>query len=149
VTECIFCSIAEGKAHSAQLGENKHALAVLDAYPVVEGHSLVIPKKHHRALWEIPREELNGIFDLIIEVEKSLLQNLHCEGVDLRQHYRPFVPESKLKKDHLHFHLIPRKSWDELFKKAGTKETELRKEPVKKELESLAERIRGKQKNHR
>src|SRR3989338_4438157 len=130
--DCVFCKIAGGKSHAAVLGENPHALAVLDAFPVLEGHSLVIPKKHHKALWEIPREELNGIFDLIIQVEKDLLENLPCGGVDLRQHYRPFVPESKLSKHHLHFHLIPRKSWDDLFKHAGAKETELRKEPVKK-----------------
>ena len=143
---CVFCEVAEGKAHRALLGENKHALAVLDSYPILEGHSLVIPRKHHKSLWDIPKGELNAIFDLIIETEKMLLENLPCEGVDLRQHYRPFIPEGRLVKQHVHFHLIPRKSWDELFKKAGTKETELRTEPKQKELDKLAEKIRGKRK---
>ncbi|MFH0923076.1 MAG: HIT family protein [Candidatus Micrarchaeota archaeon] len=144
--DCVFCIIAGGKAHAAKLGENKHALAVLDAYPLVEGHSLVIPKKHHKALWEIPKAELHAIFELIMEIERKLLENLPCEGVDLRQHYRPFVPESKLAKHHLHFHLIPRKSWDELFKHVGTRETKFRTEPERKNLDELAGRINGKQK---
>lgn len=144
--ECAFCNIVEGKSHSAKLGENKDALAILDAYPIVEGHTLVIPRKHHKALWDFSKEELHSIFDLIVSTEKMLLENLPCGGVDLRQHYRPFVPETKLSKQHVHFHLMPRKSWDPLFKHVGTRETELRKEPLQKELEGLAEKIVGKQK---
>jgi len=146
VKDCVFCNLVEGKTHRALIGENKHAIAVLDAYPIVEGHSLVIPKKHHEALWDIPKEELHAIFELVVEVEKKLLKNLPCGGVDLRQHYRPFVPESKLKKNHLHFHLIPRKTWDDLFKHVGTRETKFRTEPERKSLDGLAERINGKQK---
>lgn len=144
--DCVFCWIAAGKNHSAKLGENKHALAILDAYPLLEGHSLVIPKKHHKSLAEIPKEELHAIFDLIVETEDLLLKNLPCEGVDLRQHYRPFVPESKLAKQHLHFHLLPRKSWDEFFKKVGGRETAMRTTPTSGQLDTLAGKIRGEQK---
>ena len=144
--ECVFCSIAEGKAHSAKLGENKNAIAILDAFPIVEGHTLVIPKTHHKALWDFNKEELHSIFDLIVDTEKLLLKNLPCGGVDLRQHYRPFVPETRLAKEHVHFHLLPRKSWDQLFKNVGARETEMRKEPGQKDLDSLAQKIVGKQK---
>ena len=144
--ECVFCSIVEGKQHSAKIGENESAIAILDAYPMIEGHSLVIPKKHCTALWDIPKSELHDVFDLIVESERLLLKNLPCDGVDVRQHYRPFVPETKLSKQHVHFHLLPRKSWDYLFKHVGTRETELRVEPGEKDLEALAERISGKQK---
>ncbi|MEM4254978.1 MAG: HIT domain-containing protein [Candidatus Norongarragalinales archaeon] len=144
--DCVFCTIVEGKAHSAKLGENKHAMAILDAFPIVEGHTLVIPKAHHKALWDFNKDELHSIFDLVVAIEKMLLKNLPCDGVDLRQHYRPFVPETKLSKQHVHFHLLPRKSWDNLFKHVGVRETELRKEPSQKDLDSLAEKIRGKQK---
>ncbi len=141
--ECVFCAIAAGKKPCAKLGESAHAIAILDVYPLVEGHSLVIPKKHHKSLAEIPREEMNDILDLVIGAEALLLENLPCEGIDLRQHYRPFVPESKLAKRHLHFHLIPRKSWDEMFKRVGKHETAMRTQPTQTQLDGLAARIRG------
>src|SRR3989344_4651421 len=89
--ECVFCAIVEGKAHSAKLGENKNAIAILDAFPIVEGHTLVIPKTHHKALWDFNKEELHSVFDLIVD-------------------------------------------------------TEMRKEPGQKDLDSLAQKIVGKQK---
>lgn len=144
--ECVFCEIVKGKKFSAVICENKFGMSILDSYPLVTGHTLVIPKKHHEKMWEITKPELNGIFELILETEQLLLQNLPCEGVDLRQHYRPFVPESKLAKHHLHVHLIPRKSWDPLFKEVGRKETSLRTEPPQKQLKQLALKIKGKQK---
>lgn len=144
--ECVFCEIVEGKKFKAIICENEHGMSILDAYPLVEGHTLVIPRKHHENMLEITKIELNGIFDLIIETERRLLENLPCQGIDLRQHYRPFVPETKLSKHHLHVHLIPRKSHDQLFEQVGSKETALRTEPSEKEMKELALKISGKQK---
>ena len=45
-SECIFCSIASGKAQSYKIAENGSAVAVLEINPVSRGHVLVIPKGH-------------------------------------------------------------------------------------------------------
>lgn len=36
-------------------------------------------------------------------------------GCDVRQNYRPFLPQGRVKIDHLHFHVLPRTNEDELF----------------------------------
>lgn len=44
--ECIFCSIASGKAQSYKIDENDSAVAVLEINPVSKGHTLIISKEH-------------------------------------------------------------------------------------------------------
>ena len=43
--DCIFCQIAQKKAKSWKVYENKHVYAFLDIGAVNEYHTLVIPKK--------------------------------------------------------------------------------------------------------
>lgn len=43
---CIFCSIASGKANSYKIDETDDAVAVLEINPISKGHTLVITKKH-------------------------------------------------------------------------------------------------------
>ena len=44
--DCIFCKIVKGEIPSAKIYEDKEFLVILDAFPYVEGQTLVIPKKH-------------------------------------------------------------------------------------------------------
>lgn len=139
--ECVFCDILQGKISRALIAENEHAIAVMDSYPVQEGHCLIIPKKHHESLIEIPEKELWGVMQLAVKVETAMMKALKCGGIDLKQHYRPFLKQSKLKVNHLHFHLIPRNKDDEIFKTVLVHELKLRKEPALQELNEIAEKI--------
>lgn len=51
---CIFCQIVKGKIPCWQIYEDRDFLAFLDIAPFCEGHTLVIPKKHYRWVWDIP-----------------------------------------------------------------------------------------------
>jgi histidine triad (HIT) family protein len=53
-TECIFCKIAKGEIPCYKIYEDKDFLAFLDIVPFTEGHTLVVPKKHYRWVWEVP-----------------------------------------------------------------------------------------------
>jgi len=44
--ECIFCKIARGDMGHERVYEDKDIIAFLDAFPCVEGQTLIIPKKH-------------------------------------------------------------------------------------------------------
>lgn len=44
--ECIFCKIVAGRAPATVVREWPHVLAILPLNPVVEGHTLVLPKAH-------------------------------------------------------------------------------------------------------
>ena len=46
-------------------------------------------------------------------------------GVDVRQNYRPFKPQSPLKVNHVHFHVLPRSEGDYLYKVSERFEADL------------------------
>ncbi|MCX6748312.1 MAG: hypothetical protein NT076_01785 [Candidatus Pacearchaeota archaeon] len=47
-SECVFCSITQGKTQSYKLEENKKSLAILEINPLSQGHSLVLSKNHDK-----------------------------------------------------------------------------------------------------
>lgn len=55
--ECIFCKIVKGEVPCFKIYEDKDFLAFLDAFPFCRGHTLVIPKRHYRWVWDVPNLE--------------------------------------------------------------------------------------------
>ena len=44
--DCVFCDIAQGKAPATVVREWDDAIAIVPLGPVVDGHVLVIPRRH-------------------------------------------------------------------------------------------------------
>lgn len=116
---CPFCKPSE-----RVLKENATAQVILSNPRKVPGHFLVIPKRHVEKPWELESQELQDIFALIFEVEQKIIGKLG-DGCDIRQNYRPFMKQSQLKVDHLHFHVIPRTLDDYIYSISEKFETEL------------------------
>ena len=116
---CPFCQIKD-----RVLKDNKHAQAFLSNPRKVPGHFLVTPKRHIEKPWELTRDELQDIFELIFFIEERLVRSLG-QGADIRQNYRPFLSRSRLKQDHVHFHVYPRYNEDYLYQVAEKFETDL------------------------
>lgn len=51
---CIFCKIVKGEIPSYKVYEDDKFLAFLDINPQSPGHTQVIPKDHHRWVWDVP-----------------------------------------------------------------------------------------------
>src|SRR5580658_7612895 len=100
--DCPFCNLEK-----RELKTNKLASLFLRNPRKVPGHFLVIPKRHVEKPWELTKAELNDIFELLFLVEEKLISKLG-QGADIRQNYRPFMKASKIKQDHVHFHIYPR-----------------------------------------
>jgi histidine triad (HIT) family protein len=52
--DCIFCKIIKGEIPSNKVYEDDNFLAFLDINPESPGHTQVIPKQHHRWVWDVP-----------------------------------------------------------------------------------------------
>ncbi len=104
--------------------ENDHAQVVLSDPHKVPGHILVMPKRHVEKPWDLSAEELTCVFDLIYTIEQKLIGKLG-DGFDIRQSYRPFMPQDDLKLNHLLFHVLPRSRDDYIFKISEQYETDL------------------------
>lgn len=90
----------------------------------MKGHLLVIPKRHVEQPWDLEEIELQQIFSHIHDLQKRISSSLGT-GCDIRQNYRPFMKQGRLKVDHLHFHLLPRTFQDELYEKSMKYETDI------------------------
>jgi histidine triad (HIT) family protein len=97
---CIFCKIANGEIPSNKIWEDENYLAFLDIHPEAEGHTLVIPKKHYRWVWEV--EDYNGYMQKVKEVVKILQEKYKTEvitakiiGIDVSHAHVHLIPFSK------------------------------------------------------
>lgn len=52
---CIFCNIVAGKIPSYKVYEDENFFAFIDIHPQSPGHVQVIPKEHHRWVWDVPQ----------------------------------------------------------------------------------------------
>lgn len=90
----------------------------------MKGHLLVIPKRHIEQPWDMTDIELQETFAHIHDLQKRLSSTFGT-GCDVRQNYRPFIKQGRLKVDHLHFHLLPRTFQDELYEQSMKYETDI------------------------
>ena len=72
LTRCIFCDIISGKADGLIITENEHALAVLDAFPLVSGHTLILSKKHCEKVQDLNQNELVSLVNLLSKVTSAV-----------------------------------------------------------------------------
>jgi histidine triad (HIT) family protein len=130
---CPFCDILT-KNTERIIRESKHAFVVLSNPRLVPGHLLVIPKRHVEKFSELPEEERTELFSEAIKLEEIILEKF-ASGCDMSQHYRPFIKQNRLKVNHLHIHLRPRESEDELYQKVMKYERDVFTDVSKEEFE--------------
>ncbi|MDB5239233.1 MAG: histidine triad protein Hit-like protein involved in cell-cycle regulation [Candidatus Parcubacteria bacterium] len=52
--DCIFCKIVAKEIPAHIVYEDDDFMAFLDIHPLSTGHVQVIPKEHHRWVWDVP-----------------------------------------------------------------------------------------------
>lgn len=109
--DCIFCKIIAKKIPSDIEIETDNFIAMLDQNPKAEGHTLIIPKKHHVNLLDIPNKLAEEFIQLTKKVALSLLENKKGDGFNLIMNNLPPAGQSVM---HAHLHIIPRKEGDGL-----------------------------------
>lgn len=100
--DCIFCKIISGDIPCMKIYEDDLVLAYLDIAPDSDGHTLIIPKKHYKDIFDIPSETLLHIYDVSKVLMKKLEEKLGCNGFSLLQN-NGSVQEVK----HYHLHIKP------------------------------------------
>lgn len=103
--DCIFCKIVRGEIPSYKIYEDDKYLAFLDIARFVDGHTIVIPKKHCRFIWDI--ENVGEFYEFAVKIANHY-RSLGYEFIDSASFGR-LVP-------HAHYHLVPNKKdgndWD-------------------------------------
>lgn len=141
IIKCPFCDLENEKARTLKTG--KLTSVILSNPRLMPGHILVVPKRHIEKPWELTNKEVLAIFEDIKWVEGILLASKLATGCDIRQNYRPFMKQGRIKVNHVHFHVLPRTIEDELFHASMKHETVLFKDLSDKERQSIQELFQG------
>jgi len=113
MSECIFCKIVEGSIPSYKVMENEDCYAFLDIFPANPGHTLVIPKNHVKDIHEADASTYSHVAAMAKEVADLLANKLGPDGTTIFQMSREAGWQTVF---HLHMHVIPRWSDDNLHK---------------------------------
>lgn len=100
--DCIFCKIANGELPSKTLYEDDVVMVIMDASPIRDGHTLIIPKKHFTDFMELDEDTTKHIFTVAKRMTKVLMEKLNANSVTLLINYGD---DQKVK--HYHLHLLP------------------------------------------
>ena len=76
---CIFCKIVQGEIPCYKVYEDEKFLAFLDIRPLNLGHTLVIPKKHYRWVWEV--ENIEEYFKVVQKIALAMKQSLETDYI--------------------------------------------------------------------
>ncbi|MDY3319097.1 HIT family protein [Riemerella anatipestifer] len=110
----IFTKIINGEIPAYKIAEDENHLAFLDAMPLAEGHTLVIPKKEVDLIFDLDTEEFKNLWAFAQQVAKKIEKNIPCERVS--------IAVIGLEVPHAHIHLVPINKIEDLnFKKERVK----------------------------
>lgn len=99
--DCVFCKIIKGEIPAKKIYEDDKVIAILDINPLVDGHVLVIPKKHFKNIYEIDNKEFEEVFERAKKIAKDITKKLNSIGVTFQINYGYNLV------DHFHIHLLP------------------------------------------
>ena len=95
----IFSRIVSGELPAYKVAEDGKHLAFLDITPLVEGHTLVIPKREVDYIFDLPTDELAALHAFAQRVAKAVQAAVPCKRIG--------VAVIGLEVPHAHIHLIP------------------------------------------
>ena len=98
----IFTKIVNGEIPSYKIVEDENYYAFLDIFPLVKGHTLVIPKKEVDYLFDLDDAEYLGLQMFAKKVASALKEAIPCRKIA--------VTVLGLEVPHAHIHLIPMNS---------------------------------------
>ena len=101
---CPFCSTVR-----KVIFETAMSFAILDGFPVSDGHTLIIPKRHTPGFFELSEEEQADCIRLLNKVKAYLEAKYRPDGFNVGVNVGEAAGQTV---PHVHIHLIPRYAGD-------------------------------------
>ena len=112
----MFCSMAADPEHDEDnfvLHRTEHAFIVLNLYPYITGHLMVVPYLHTSEFDSVPKEITDELMDLAKRAQTALREVYSPSGFNLGMNLGAAAGAGIT--DHIHIHLMPRWSGDTNF----------------------------------
>ena len=113
---CVFCALL------AEAGDDRdkfivhraaHNFVVLNIYPYISGHLMVVPYAHLADLDRVPKEATDELMDLAKRAQTALREIYRPQGFNLGMNLGKAAGAGVA--DHLHLHVMPRWTGDTNF----------------------------------
>jgi len=95
----IFSKIVQGEIPCHKIAEDDQFLAFLDVMPLVEGHTLVIPKQEIDYIFDLDPEVLADLMKFAQRIAPAIKKVIPCKRIG--------VAVIGLEVPHAHVHLVP------------------------------------------
>jgi len=127
----IFSKIIAGEIPSYKIAENDKFYAFLDIFPLVEGHTLVVPKTETDNMFDLSDDYLQELLVFAKPIAKAIERSFKCN--------RCGMAVIGLEVPHAHLHLVPINSADDLNFTRG--KLKLSEEQLKKAQEKIVSKL--------
>lgn len=111
---CPFCQMPPERIVLA----NDVAYVIRDGYPISPGHTLVIPRRHVGSFFEISEAERAAMLALLDQAKAELDTTQAPAGYNIGINDGPAAGQTV---PHLHVHLIPRYTGDQVDPRGGVR----------------------------
>lgn len=95
----VFSQIVAGEIPCHKIAEDDRFMAFLDVFPLVKGHTLVIPKQEVDSIFDLPTEDLKDLHVFARDVAKMIERAMPCRRIGMTV--------IGLEVPHAHIHLMP------------------------------------------
>ncbi len=102
----IFTKIIQGDIPAYKILEDDRFIAFLDAFPIIKGHTLVVPKEETDYLFDLDDKTIGDMHIFAKKVAKALKKSVNCVRIG--------TLVAGLEVPHAHLHLIPMNSMADL-----------------------------------
>ena len=134
---CVLCLRSRTKHPDGELvlAQSKYSFVILNKYPYISGHLMVVPKRHTAKLEDLSAPEGADLFCLLQKTVKRLKKSFKPHGLNLGLNLGRSAGAGLT--GHLHFHVVPRWNGDTNFMPI-IGETKVISEDLKKTATKLA-----------
>ncbi len=127
--DSVFTKIIKGEVPCYRIYEDEHVFAFLDIYPMMPGHTLLIPKQQIDHLWDASDQLYHHLWDVVLRIQNNmkLVLGVPRVGVTVEGFTVP----------HAHIHIVPITQPSDMKKKQ-----DMSREPDHVALASMAQKLR-------
>lgn len=113
---CVFCHMLETEGSDESkyiLHRATHNFVVLNIYPYISGHLMIVPYAHLKEIATAPKETTDELMDLTKRAQGVLGEVYRPDGFNLGMNLGRAAGAGVA--DHFHMHLLPRWTGDTNF----------------------------------
>lgn len=106
---CVFCSMLESEGEDESkfiVHRAAHNFIVLNIYPYISGHTMIVPYAHIAELAAAPKETTDEMMDLTKRCQAAMREIYHPDGFNIGMNLGRAAGAGVA--DHFHMHILPR-----------------------------------------